>query len=112
VLGSAVVLALLLLFVPRHEIAAALGRVPPRIWVGALAIYLTLHLIGVYKWLLLINAAGRASRSRARRAATTTACSATSSSRRSSAATSCARVSPCGWPALAAASCSAAWPTG
>jgi len=58
VLGSAVVLALLLLFVPRHEIAAALGRVPPRIWVGALAIYLTLHLIGVYKWLLLINAAG------------------------------------------------------
>ena len=48
VLGSAAVLALLLLFVPRQEIAAALGRVPPRIWVGALGIYLTLHLIGVW----------------------------------------------------------------
>lgn len=56
--GSVLVLALLLLFVPREEIAAALGRVPPLVWLAALFAYLSAHLIGVYKWMLLINAAG------------------------------------------------------
>jgi uncharacterized protein (TIRG00374 family) len=55
---SAVMLALLLLVVPFDEIVGALRRVPPVVWVGALAGYLVAHLIGVCKWLLLINTAG------------------------------------------------------
>jgi uncharacterized protein (TIRG00374 family) len=57
-LGSAIMLSLLLIVVPRDDIATALRRVPPQIWLVALTVYLTLHLIGVYKWMLLINTAG------------------------------------------------------
>jgi uncharacterized protein (TIRG00374 family) len=57
-LGSALVLSLLLAVVPRDDIVAALGRVPAPVWLAALLIYLTLHLIGVVKWMLLINTAG------------------------------------------------------
>jgi uncharacterized protein (TIRG00374 family) len=57
-LGSAAVLALLLLFVPLAELAAALGRVPVHVWLIALAVYPLLHLIGIAKWRILINAAG------------------------------------------------------
>lgn len=56
--GSAVFLGILLAVVPVHELADALGRVPPATWVAGLALYLALHLIGVAKWRLLINAAG------------------------------------------------------
>jgi uncharacterized protein (TIRG00374 family) len=57
-IGSAVVLTALLMMVPFHDILAALRRVPAGVWVGALCIYMLIHLIGVCKWLLLINAAG------------------------------------------------------
>jgi uncharacterized membrane protein YbhN (UPF0104 family) len=56
--GSALVLSTLLLLVPFQDIVAALRRVPLGVWLGALVAYLLLHLIGVAKWLLLINAAG------------------------------------------------------
>lgn len=57
-IGSASVLAVLLLIVPFHDIVAALRRVPPGVWVGALCAYMLIHLIGVFKWRLLINTAG------------------------------------------------------
>ena len=56
--GSALVLFTLFLLVPFHDIVVALRRVPLGVWLGALVAYLLLHLIGVAKWLLLINAAG------------------------------------------------------
>jgi glycosyltransferase 2 family protein len=56
--GSAIMLALLLLVVPFDDIMAALRRVPPGVWVGALGGYLLAHMVGVCKWLLLINTAG------------------------------------------------------
>ena len=58
VLGSVGVLGLLLVIVPLDELRAALARVPATVWLGALGIYLGLHLIGVIKWRLLMNAAG------------------------------------------------------
>lgn len=58
VLGSIVVLAVLLAFVPLDELRAALARVPAMIWLAALATYLGLHLIGVVKWRMMMNGAG------------------------------------------------------
>ncbi len=57
-LGSALILGALLVLIPRDELVAALGRVPAAVWLGALGAYLALHLIGVVKWRILINAAG------------------------------------------------------
>lgn len=57
-IGSAVFLGILLILVPVRDLTAALGRVPPATWVAGLVVYLALHLIGVVKWQLLINAAG------------------------------------------------------
>jgi len=57
-IGSAVVLAVLLLIVPFPDIVAALRRVPFGVWAGALCAYMLVHLVGVFKWLLLINTAG------------------------------------------------------
>lgn len=57
-LGSAAILGVLLALIPIGELRAALGRVPPAVWGGALLIYLGLHLIGVSKWRLLMNGAG------------------------------------------------------
>lgn len=57
-LGSLAVLALLLVVIPFADVAAALRRVPTHVWLGSVAIYLALHLIGVVKWMLLINTAG------------------------------------------------------
>jgi len=48
----------MLLFVPVHDLAAALRRVPGWVWPVALTAYLLMHLIGVVKWRLLINTAG------------------------------------------------------
>ncbi len=55
---SVAVLGLLLTALPFDEIAAAIKRVPAVVWPTALGIYMTLHLIGVIKWRLLVNAAG------------------------------------------------------
>lgn len=51
-------LGILLALVPLDELRAALARVPPTVWAGALGTYLALHLIGVAKWRLLMNGAG------------------------------------------------------
>lgn len=56
--GSAVVLALLFTVLPAGELLAAMRRLPITAWVAAVATYLALHLIGVVKWRLLVNAAG------------------------------------------------------
>jgi len=56
--GSALVLALLFTALPFADIAAAIRSVPPLVWPAALGIYMTLHLVGVAKWRLLVNAAG------------------------------------------------------
>lgn len=56
--GSIAILAALFAILPLDELRDAVGRVPASLWPVALATYLTLHLIGVVKWRLLINAAG------------------------------------------------------
>ena len=56
--GSALVLALLFTALPFADIAAAIRSVPPLVWPAALALYMTLHLVGVVKWRLVVNAAG------------------------------------------------------
>jgi uncharacterized membrane protein YbhN (UPF0104 family) len=49
---------MLLFALPFGEMKEALRRVPLSVWPIALGIYMLLHLIGVAKWRLLINAAG------------------------------------------------------
>jgi glycosyltransferase 2 family protein len=56
--GSLTVLALLFLILPVDELWAALRQVPAAVWVGTVAVYMALHLLGVVKWRLLVNAAG------------------------------------------------------
>ena len=55
---SVLVLGLLFTALPFADIAAAIKRVPAIVWPTALALYMTMHLIGVAKWRLLVNAAG------------------------------------------------------
>jgi uncharacterized protein (TIRG00374 family) len=52
------VLAGLLLFIPLHDLTAALRRVPAWVWPVSLTAYLLMHLIGIVKWRLLVNAGG------------------------------------------------------
>ena len=56
--GSALILAALFVVLPFSEMRDALGRVPWWVWPVALSTYLVLHLVGVAKWRILINAAG------------------------------------------------------
>lgn len=56
--GSALFLALLFAVLPLDQLWSAMGRIPPLLWGIVIAVYMTLHLIGVLKWRLLINAAG------------------------------------------------------
>jgi glycosyltransferase 2 family protein len=56
--GSATILALLFIALPFHDITAAVRSVPLGVWPGALAMYMSLHLVGVTKWRLLVNTAG------------------------------------------------------
>jgi uncharacterized membrane protein YbhN (UPF0104 family) len=58
VAGSVFILGVLLFMLPFPDLVAALRRVPARVWVAAEIVYLVLHLIGVVKWWVLINAAG------------------------------------------------------
>jgi len=55
--GSGVVLAVLLAFLPLDELLAALARIPGPVWAVSVPAYLTLHLLGVTKWRLMVNAA-------------------------------------------------------
>jgi uncharacterized membrane protein YbhN (UPF0104 family) len=56
--GSVTLLGLLFLFLPLDELWSTLRRVPGPVWIGAVAVYMALHLIGVVKWRMLVNAAG------------------------------------------------------
>lgn len=56
--GSAILLALLFLVLPLDELGTAIRRVPLPVWAGTVIVYLALHLIGVAKWRMLVNAAG------------------------------------------------------
>ena len=56
--GSALILALLLTFLPFHQVWSAIERIPPSLSLGLLVVYMFLHLIGVVKWRMLINVAG------------------------------------------------------
>lgn len=56
--GSAAMLALLFTALPFADIAAAIKSVPGWVWPAALAVYMSLHLIGVVKWRMLTNTAG------------------------------------------------------
>lgn len=58
--GSALVLALLFVFVPLAELSTAMRRIPPAGWAGALVAYLCLHLLGVLKWRMMVNLPGAA----------------------------------------------------
>ena len=57
IVGSAVILSALFVLLPIDELFAALGRIPAWVWVVSVPGYLTLHLIGISKWRMLINAA-------------------------------------------------------
>jgi len=57
VIGSAVVLSALVLFVSPRQLATAVGRLTPEVMVPVLSVYLLLHLLGTVKWQIMINAA-------------------------------------------------------
>jgi uncharacterized membrane protein YbhN (UPF0104 family) len=56
--GSAVALAVLLAVIPFRDLVESIGAVRPYVWLIAIAVYLSLHFIGVLKWRLLLNTAG------------------------------------------------------
>jgi len=56
--GSVLVLASLFFLLPRDELIAALSGFSTGIWLAGVSVYLCLHLIGIAKWRMLINAAG------------------------------------------------------
>lgn len=56
--GSTIILALLLRLIHLKDVTSAIQRVPLWAWPVALGTYLLMHLIGIVKWRLLINAAG------------------------------------------------------
>lgn len=58
VAGSGLILAALLTFLPFDQLLAALARIPVPVWALSVLAYLTLHLLGVTKWRLMVNAAG------------------------------------------------------
>ncbi|MBL4743051.1 MAG: flippase-like domain-containing protein [Cycloclasticus sp.] len=58
IVGSLLVLALLFSFLPRDKLVQALDAFSVELWMAGVACYLCLHLIGVAKWRMLINAAG------------------------------------------------------
>ena len=56
--GSAIILALLFTVLPAGELLAAMRSLPLAGWGLAIGTYLLLHVIGIVKWRLLVNAAG------------------------------------------------------
>lgn len=56
--AGVLILALLFAFLPREQLLAALRGFSVEIWLAGVSVYLCLHLIGVAKWRMLINAAG------------------------------------------------------
>jgi len=56
--GSTIILLLLFAFLPFDQLLDALNKVPAGVWFIAISSYLMLHLIGVGKWRMMMNAAG------------------------------------------------------
>lgn len=56
--GSALILGLLVTFLPFGQIWSAIKRIPLSLSFGLLFVYLGLHLLGVVKWRALVNVAG------------------------------------------------------
>jgi glycosyltransferase 2 family protein len=56
--GSALALTLLLHFLPREALWAAMRRLSPALWLLVLAGYLGTHVVGILKWRLLLRLAG------------------------------------------------------
>jgi glycosyltransferase 2 family protein len=56
--GSALALFLLFRFLPGRQVLAALAKLPPQLWILAIATYLLIHCLGIAKWRLTLNAAG------------------------------------------------------
>jgi len=54
---SIVLLALLFILLPWSQVREALGRLPPRVWLGVLTGFVLGHALGVAKWRLFVNAA-------------------------------------------------------
>ena len=54
---SVALLAALLFFLPWSQVREALGRLPPRVWLGVLAGFVLGHTVGIFKWRLFVNAA-------------------------------------------------------
>jgi uncharacterized protein (TIRG00374 family) len=55
---SITLLLILLWVLPWHDVRAAFARVPLLAFLGAIGIYMTLHLLGAAKWRMVVNAAG------------------------------------------------------
>ncbi len=58
-LVSAAVLAVLLALVPIRQLAAALGGMSAGLWLIAVVLFLAGHVVGAYKWQLLLRHGGR-----------------------------------------------------
>lgn len=56
--GAGAVIALLLHFLPVHLLRAAVVKVPPWRFLALLGGYLLAHVVGVFKWRMVVNAAG------------------------------------------------------
>lgn len=56
--GSLVLLGAILSLLPLDQLWSAMRRIPLPIWAATVAVYMALHLIGVVKWRMLVNAAG------------------------------------------------------
>jgi len=55
---SGLTLAVLFYILPREQLWAALQRVSPVAWALAVAVYMSLHLLGILKWRLTVNLSG------------------------------------------------------
>lgn len=55
---SAALLVALFMVLPLDELWSAVRRISVPLWIVAVGLYMALHLIGVAKWRLLVNAAG------------------------------------------------------
>jgi len=58
VAGSALILSVLIFLLPIDQLKEALSQISAAAWASALGVYLLLHLLGITKWHLMVNAAG------------------------------------------------------
>jgi uncharacterized membrane protein YbhN (UPF0104 family) len=56
-LVSATLLGVLFVILPWGDVRGALGRLPPPVWLGVLAGFITGHTLGIFKWRMFVNAA-------------------------------------------------------